>query len=77
MFKIRADRAGPGWAHVPPPARADLVAAFNSGFYISDSKGGYYSEGRTVAPLVNGAASLVIYKDGTSTVGLMGQARFR
>jgi Phosphodiester glycosidase len=69
------DPGGKGWSwigDVPKPARADLAAAFNSGFYIRDSKGGYFSEGRTVAPLVNGAASLVIYKDGTATVGSWG-----
>jgi Phosphodiester glycosidase len=69
------DPGGQGWSwigSVPPQARADLVAAFNSGFYIKDSKGGYYSEGRTVAPLVNGAASLVIYKNGVATVGSWG-----
>jgi Phosphodiester glycosidase len=69
------DPGGQGWSwigSVPPQARADLVAAFNSGFYIKDSKGGYYSEGRTVAPLLNGAASLVIYKNGYSDVGAWG-----
>lgn len=69
------DPGGRGWSwsgQVPPQARADLAAAFNSGFYIRDAQGGYYSEGRTVAPLVNGAASLVIYKDGTATVGSWG-----
>jgi len=69
------DPGGQGWSwmgQVPPAARADLVAAFNSGFYIRDSQGGYFSEGRMVAPLVNGAASMVIYKDGTATVGAWG-----
>jgi hypothetical protein len=69
------DPGGQGWSwigDVPPKARADLVAAFNSGFYIRDSKGGYYSEGRTAAPLRSGAASLVIYKNGTATVGSWG-----
>jgi len=70
------DPGGQGWSwmgEVPPAARADLVAAFNSGFYIKDSGGGYYSEGRTVAPLLNGAASLVIYKNGVATVGAWGR----
>lgn len=69
------DPGGKGWSwfgQVPPQARPDLAAAFNSGFYIRDAKGGYYSEGRTVAPLLNGAASMVIYKDGTATVGSWG-----
>ena len=70
------DPGGSGWSwmgEVPRAARADLVAAFNSGFYIKDSRGGYYSEGRTVAPLLGGAASLVIYKSGVATVGAWGR----
>ncbi len=51
------------------PARAAAVAAFNGGFRLRDSHGGYYSEGRTVRPLVDGAASLVLHTDGTATVG--------
>ncbi len=70
------DPGGQGWSwmgEVPRAARASLVAAFNSGFYIRDSQGGYYSEGRTVAPLRDGAASLVIYKNGVATVGAWGR----
>ncbi len=50
-------------------ARATAVAAFNGGFRLAASHGGYYSEGRTVVPLVDGAASLVLHSDGTATVG--------
>jgi hypothetical protein len=47
-----------------------VVAAFNSGFRLNgDSHGGYYSEGRTVLPLVRGAASLVLGHNGVATVG--------
>jgi Phosphodiester glycosidase len=70
------DPGGSGWSwfgEVPPAARAGLVAAFNSGFYIKDSRGGYYSDGRTVAPLLKGAASLVIYDNGVATVGAWGR----
>ena len=35
-------------------------------------RGGYYTEGKTVVPLVAGAASLVIDADGTVTVGAWG-----
>jgi hypothetical protein len=35
---------------------------------MQDAKGGWYSEGRQVYPLVNGAASFVIYKNGTANV---------
>jgi hypothetical protein len=47
-----------------------IAAAFNGGFKLSDpSHNGYYSEGRTAAPLVSGKASLVLYSDGTADVG--------
>lgn len=46
-----------------------VVAAFNGGFRLNASHGGYYSEGRTARPLVDGAASLVLRADGTATVG--------
>ncbi|HWC84158.1 MAG TPA: phosphodiester glycosidase family protein [Pseudonocardiaceae bacterium] len=47
------------------------IAAFNAGFRLPNdaSHGGYYSEGRTVFPLQNGAASLVLDKNGTASVG--------
>jgi hypothetical protein len=60
-------------APVQPQAAQSLVAAFNSGFLMSNANGGYYSEGRTVFPLRQGAASLVIYKDGTPTVAQWGR----
>src|SRR5207253_6805992 len=47
-------------APVPAAERTSLVAAFNSGFKLGASRGGYYAEGRPVRPLVDGAASLVI-----------------
>ncbi len=49
-----------------------LVAAFNGGFMMNAAQGGYYTEGRTVVPLVAGAASLVIYANGSVTVGAWG-----
>lgn len=45
-----------------------LVAVFNSGFRLNDSRGGYFTEGRTVRPLVDGRASLVIDDRGRPTV---------
>jgi hypothetical protein len=59
----------PNEAPVPPAARPGLVAAFNSGFRLPESRGGYYSDGRVVRPLVSGAASLVIDSAGQPTVG--------
>ena len=49
-----------------------LLATFNSGFKLKDANGGYYDNGHYAAPLVAGAASLVIYKDGHATVGVWG-----
>jgi hypothetical protein len=59
-------------APVTRAAASTLVAAFNGGFKMKDAHGGYYTEGRLVDPLVPGAASLVIYKNGSATVGSWG-----
>jgi hypothetical protein len=78
-----AGRLHPGYRdpggrwHAPtsltPALRRVVVAAFNSGFRLNgDSHGGYYSEGRTVLPLVRGAASLVLGSNGVATVGSWG-----
>jgi hypothetical protein len=51
----------------------DVAAVFNGGFRLNDpSRNGYYSEGRTVARLVEGKASLVLYRDGRADVGAWG-----
>jgi hypothetical protein len=66
---------GTSWklsAPVKPAQAATLVAAFNGGFQMKDAHGGYYSEGNMAYPLVRGAASLVIYSDGSATVGAWG-----
>ena len=49
-----------------------LVSAFNAGFRMGDSQGGYYTDHKTIAPLVTGKASAVVYKDGTMDVGAWG-----
>jgi len=59
-------------APVLPAQAATLVAGFNGGFLMKDARGGYYTEGRTVDPLVPGSASLVIAADGSVTVGAWG-----
>ncbi len=59
-------------APVQPAQAASLVAAFNGGFLMKDAQGGYYTEGRAVYPLVDGAASLVVYSDGSVNVGAWG-----
>jgi hypothetical protein len=50
-----------------------LVAAFNGGFIMNAAGGGYYTEGRVVDRLRPGAASLVIYADGSVNVGAWGR----
>jgi hypothetical protein len=50
-----------------------LVAAFNGGFQMNTARGGYYTEGRMIYPLRTGAASLVIYADGTVDIGAWGR----
>jgi hypothetical protein len=59
-------------APVAPTEARSLVAAFNGGFKMADAHGGYYTEGRIIKPLVPGDASLVIYADGSITVGTWG-----
>jgi uncharacterized protein YigE (DUF2233 family) len=59
-------------APVSPSASRSLVAAFNAGFLMTDAEGGYYTDGRTVIPLRTGAASFVVYDNGSATVGAWG-----
>jgi len=59
-------------APISPTAVTTLVAAFNAGFLMSSANGGYYTDGRAVFPLRTGAASFVVYADGTATVGSWG-----
>ncbi|GAA3109981.1 phosphodiester glycosidase family protein [Pseudonocardia yunnanensis] len=55
-------------AKVPDADRASLVATFNSGFKMKDARGGFFLRGRTIVPLRDGAASLVIRQDGRATI---------
>lgn len=59
-------------APVRPAQAASLVAAFNGGFKMKDAAGGYYTQGRVIDPLRQGAASLVIYANGAADVGAWG-----
>jgi len=59
-------------APVSQSAAKTLVAAFNGGFQMKDAHGGYLSEGHLVSPLIKGAASLVIDKNGTISIGSWG-----
>jgi hypothetical protein len=53
-----------GPMQVPLALRSRLVATFNSGFKLSDSGGGFTTGGHTYAPLRNGLATMVRYRDG-------------
>ncbi len=63
----------PHTAPISPTDATSLVSAFNAGFLMSDANGGYYTDNRAVIPLRDGAASFVVYKDGSSTVGQWGR----
>ncbi|MGH9108824.1 MAG: phosphodiester glycosidase family protein, partial [Acidimicrobiales bacterium] len=67
---------GGPYAHTAPvsaQASGSLVAAFNAGFKMATANGGYYTDGRAEVPLREGAASFVVYADGSSTVGRWGR----
>ena len=55
------------------PQRASLLAGFNSGFKIYSYATGWYDQGRTAVPLRAGAASFVIFTNGTATVADWGR----
>ena len=64
------------WRYTAPVTAAaskNLVTVFNAGFRMGDAQGGYYTQDRMVLPLRTGAASVVIFKDGTMTVGQWGR----
>jgi hypothetical protein len=53
-----------GPMEVPPARRGRLLATFNSGFKLADTNGGFAFHGRTYAPLRQGEATFVRYRDG-------------
>ncbi len=53
-----------GPAEVPPALRKHVVATFNGGFPLETSNAGLVYRGETIAPMVNGIATLVEYRDG-------------
>jgi hypothetical protein len=63
----------PNDGSVPRALWGALVAAMNSGFRLNQSMGGWYLDGVTAVPIRTGAASLVIYRDGSATVGAWGR----
>jgi Phosphodiester glycosidase len=58
---------------VPSGSRTGLLATFNGGFKISDAGGGFYLNGVHYDSLVNGAATIVYYKNGTIKIGEWGR----
>ncbi|HEX3539982.1 MAG TPA: hypothetical protein VHT75_06005 [Acidimicrobiales bacterium] len=78
-FELYAGVQEPGagtWRYQAPMQaadRTDLLAAFNSGFKLKDSEGGYYAQSRMVRPLRDGAATLAITGGGVPTVGQWGR----
>ena len=70
-----AQEPGGTWSQPPyitSTASATTVAAFNGGFRIQDAHGGFYLDGREAVPLQNGAASIVIYRNGKVDIGAWG-----
>jgi hypothetical protein len=57
-----------GPTEVPPQLRGQLLATFNSGFRLEDSEGGFAALGHVFAPLRDGLATLVGYRDGSVDV---------
>ena len=58
---------------IPANQRAGAVAAFNGGFLMKASRGGFYLEGKEAYPLNKGAASVVPVSDGTWRLGTWGR----
>src|SRR5262245_30736395 len=63
----------PWGGQVAPESRRFLVAAFNGGFKWGDFSGGVVAFGRGFRDLLPGVASLVVYTDGSFTVGQWGR----
>ena len=63
----------PSQGALPQKYWSQVLANFNGGFRIEDSRGGYTYNGTTVASLVTGRASAVVYKDGHVALGKWGR----
>jgi hypothetical protein len=77
-FALYAGTGDPGgsWTNqgaVPASLWPSLVATFNSGFKLAAARGGFYADGHANPPLRSGAASFVIFQDGSATVGQWGR----
>jgi hypothetical protein len=78
-FQLRpgAEDPGPGnWkaeSWIPPGTRTGLLATFNGGFKLDSAEGGFYLNGSYRGSLVNGAATVVYYRNGTINIGEWGR----
>jgi hypothetical protein len=78
-FSLRPGTEDPGHAnwgvpnYIPPGQRASLLATFNGGFKLDSARGGFYLNGIYHGSLVDGAATIVYYKNGTVKVGEWGR----
>jgi hypothetical protein len=79
-FSLRPGTEDPGttqnWgvpAYIPARQRTGLLATFNGGFKLDSAGGGFYLNGIYHGALVNGAASVVYYKNGTVKIGEWGR----
>lgn len=78
-FQLRpgAEDPGPGnWKAepwIPPGTRTGLLATFNGGFKLDSAEGGFYLNGSYRGSLVNGAATVVYYRNGTINIGEWGR----
>jgi hypothetical protein len=70
-----SDPGGPWpWGgQVAPESRSFLLASFNGGFQFKDFQGGVLTLGATARSLAPGVASLIVYSDGSFTVGEWGR----
>jgi hypothetical protein len=64
----------PAADEVSGSALTGLAATFNGGFKVhpDDALGGYYADGKTAVPLVQGKEAEVFYKDGSMKIGRWG-----
>ena len=78
-FSLRPGTEDPGTAnwrvqnYIPAGHRKGLLATFNGGFKLDDARGGFYLNGVYRGSLVNGAASVVYYKNGSVKIGEWGR----
>jgi hypothetical protein len=55
-------------AEVPSQLRGGLLATFNSGFKLEDDGGGFVAFGHVYAPLKDGQATFLRYRNGTADI---------